>query len=308
MESQAVFSQNARRKVLNAALSSIVHESGFGYAEKVVFETLLEMLQAFICELGRSSRSYCELAARTDVLVGDVVVALVEMGMNVDSIPVFGRTLFRSPKVVIPAPTQAPKANQPKILQAGEKKQLHSYIPDYLPPFPDPHSYIRTPTHKQPVTEYEAIREKAASQKRDVERALTRFMAKTSSLSSAHSLFPDEHMSSLFPLISLETSAVPYVSSLLPKDQVFEDDEAEEEAAKSESEKISETNNEDAAANAADNGERDDSADPANAADGNQEAKADNNQAADSDVPDNPYLRPAKISKKISATLNERRM
>lgn len=41
-------------------------------------------------------------------------------------------------------------------------------------------------THKQPVTEYEAIREKAASQKRDIERALTRFIAKTG---DTHSLF-----------------------------------------------------------------------------------------------------------------------
>lgn len=48
-------------------------------------------------------------------------------------------------------------------------------------------------THKQPVTEYEAIREKAANQKKDVERALTRFLAKTS---DTHSLFDveDNHM------------------------------------------------------------------------------------------------------------------
>lgn len=44
-------------------------------------------------------------------------------------------------------------------------------------------------THKQPVTEYEAIREKAASQKRDIERALTKFLAKTS---ETHNLFNTE--------------------------------------------------------------------------------------------------------------------
>ena len=32
---------------------------------------------------------------------------------------------------------------------------------------------MRTPTHKQPVTDYVGVREKASSQKRDVERALT---------------------------------------------------------------------------------------------------------------------------------------
>lgn len=32
-----------------------------------------------------------------------------------------------------------------RILQAGEKRSLPSYIPDHYPPFPDPHTYIRTP-------------------------------------------------------------------------------------------------------------------------------------------------------------------
>jgi hypothetical protein len=44
------------------------------------------------------------------------------------------------------------------------------------------------------VTEYEAIREKSASQKRDTERALTRFVAKTS---ETHSLFLTED--TIFP-------------------------------------------------------------------------------------------------------------
>lgn len=39
-------------------------------------------------------------------------------------------------------------------------------------------------THKKPVTEYEAIREKAASQKRDLERALNKFKTKTSETES----------------------------------------------------------------------------------------------------------------------------
>lgn len=44
------------------------------------------------------------------------------------------------------------------------------------------------------MTEYEAIREKSASQKRDTERALTRFVAKTS---DTHSLFLTED--TIFP-------------------------------------------------------------------------------------------------------------
>lgn len=67
-------------------------------------------------------------------------------------------------------------------------------------------------THKQPVTEYEAIREKVATQKRDIERALTRFIAKTG---ETHSLFLTED-NSMFPckqiIYEINTSLFNYVS------------------------------------------------------------------------------------------------
>lgn len=70
--------------------------------------------------------------------------------------------------------------NPLNILQAGNKPTNPIHIPSYLPSLPDPHAYVRTATYKQPETEYEAIREKSATQKRDIERALTKFLAKTS--------------------------------------------------------------------------------------------------------------------------------
>lgn len=52
-------------------------------------------------------------------------------------------------------------------------------------------------THKQPVIDYEAIREKAAAQKKDMERALTKFLAKTS---QTHNLFESDEV--IFPCTS----------------------------------------------------------------------------------------------------------
>ena len=62
----------------------------------------------------------------------------------------------------------------------------------------------RTPTHRQPEQDYESVREKAATQKRDVERALTRFMAKT--CGRTHSLFNTDD-TNLYPLISCDPRA-----------------------------------------------------------------------------------------------------
>ena len=115
-----------------------------------------------------------------------------------------------------------PPASTTKPLHVGDKKQHASHIPDYLPPLPDPHTYINTvvsrgiisygahynrrifsdgmtwrllcafnntQTHREPEREYQLLREKAANQKRDVERALTRFIAKTG---ETESLFSDD--------------------------------------------------------------------------------------------------------------------
>ncbi|CAN8027751.1 unnamed protein product [Ixodes persulcatus] len=205
---------NARRKALFAAVCSICLESGFASAERSAVESLVEMLQSCLSEIARSSRAFCELSGRTQVLSGDVFVALIEAGINVESLWAFVK---RSNRITLPTPSMTPRSSTPKILQAGEKKSLPPYIPEHLIPFPDPHAYIRTPTHKQPVTEYEAIREKLASQKRDVERALTRFVAKTG---NTQSLFADD--ANLFPLIACKPVSQPYLCALLPKDQVFE--------------------------------------------------------------------------------------
>lgn len=299
MEMNSTLSQNARKRVLYSVICATCHECGFGTADKLVLDTLLQMIVSLICELGRSSRAYCELTGRTEPLVGDVVMAMVEMGLSIDSISSYG---LRGSRVIIPTPAQMPKQSLPKILQAGEKKSLFHYIPDYFPPFPDPHAYIRTPTHKQPVTEYEAIREKSASQKRDVERALTRFMAKTCEPSLSHSLFGEEQMS-LFPLIALKVSPNAYLQALLPKDQVFDDDEDDDALQKKDIDKKQKTatplvsDEMNATANNDHNNSHINES-ITNEETNNNENKPNNTSTGIDDVYDNPYLRPVKSCRK----------
>lgn len=127
-------------------------------------------------EIAHTSKDYAELSGRTQPFLGDVVVALTNLGIPTNGITSYiKRDLHK-----IPTPQTISTQKQLSLLQAGIKQTHPSHIPNHLPPLPDPHAYVRTPTHKQPVTEYEAIREKAASQKRDIEKALTRFLAKTS--------------------------------------------------------------------------------------------------------------------------------
>lgn len=139
-----------------------------------------------IVEISNTARSYAELSGRTQPVIGDVVVALINLGISLQGITSYAK---RENMPTIPSPQQAAGQKQLCLLQAGTKLSHPPHISNYLPDLPDPHAYIRTPTHKQPVTEYEAIREKAANQKRDIEKALTKFLAKTS---ETHCLFSSE--------------------------------------------------------------------------------------------------------------------
>lgn len=146
---------------------------------------------AVIVEIGNSAHNYCELSGRTMPTVGDVSLALINMGIQISSLDPYMRRETHAP---IPLPPQQTQQRQLSLLQAGSKSSHPHYVPSYFPAMPDPHAYIRTPTHKQPVTEYEAIREKAACQKRDIEKALTKFLCKTT---ETNNLFPTED--NMFP-------------------------------------------------------------------------------------------------------------
>lgn len=214
------------RQCLKVAVSALLNELGFEAIENAAMETMCEMVQSLIVELGRSSRSFCEVACRAEPLAADVILAMVEMGMSVQGLR---EHAFRPSRKTVGTPTTATQPRTTSILHTGDRKRMKNIIPDHFPEMPDSHSYIRTPTHKQPVTDYESVREKASSQKRDVERALTRFIAKTG---KTHSLFNNDDQN-LFPLISCDRVLPdqpimpPYINALLFKDQIFEEDERE---------------------------------------------------------------------------------
>lgn len=205
----------ARRKALSLAVCASCHENGFSSVEIQAVEYLTVSVQALISELGRSAQTFAEHNGRVETTLSDVTTALIDLGMDVNAIDEFAK---RRNIVRIPSPAHEPPHRQTELLQAGQKRQMPSHIPDYFPPFPDPHTYIRTPTHKHPIDDYEAVREKAANQKRDIEKALTKFMAKVHPSPPGHSLFGRNHpeLNKLFPLINVRPEPYPYLRALLP--------------------------------------------------------------------------------------------
>ncbi|XP_032377117.1 transcription initiation factor TFIID subunit 8 isoform X1 [Etheostoma spectabile] len=272
--------QLARRRTLQVVVSALLTECGFESAEKAAVETLTEMMQSYITEIGRCAKAYCEHTARSVPTLADTVVTLIEMGFNADTLPVYAK---RSQRMVITAPPVTNAPVTPKALSAGQKRPHPAYIPSHFPEFPDPHTYIKTPTFREPVSDYQVVREKAASQKRDVERALTRFMAKTG---ETQSLFKDDITA--FPLIAAQPSSIPYLSALLPSElelQTLEETDS--------SEQDDQTDSENAAGNLINDdpgGDKENSMLPPSGIVPSTKASEDN-------VIDNPYLRPVKKPK-----------
>ncbi|XP_051518744.1 transcription initiation factor TFIID subunit 8-like [Myxocyprinus asiaticus] len=272
--------QLARRRTLQVVVSSLLTECGFESAEKAAVETLTEMMQSYITEVGRCAKANCEHTARSTPTLSDVVITLVEMGFNVDTLPVYAK---RSQRMVITAPPVTNVPVVPKSLTAGQKRIHPPHIPSHFPEFPDPHTYIKTPTFREPVSDYQVVREKAASQRRDVERALTRFMAKTG---ETQSLFKDDITA--FPLIAAQPSSIPYLSALLPSELELQ---SLEETDSSEQDDQTDTEN-----NGSNMIQEDSGADKENAVlpPGGIVASG---KANEENMIDNPYLRPVKKPK-----------
>ncbi|XP_063919110.1 transcription initiation factor TFIID subunit 8-like [Zophobas morio] len=220
MESAQTQQVNVYRKMLAASVCSILMETGYDNADKDCIGTLTEMIQCFLTEVGSVTKNYCELSGRSEPLVADVILAFVEMGHNFNDLMVYTKGMKHS---VLPPLQPQQSQKQLNMLPAGSKHPLPPYIPQHLPQFPDPHAYVRTPTHKQPIIDYESVREKAAIQKKDIEKALTKYLAKTS---PTHNLF-DTDEANIFPLIACKPAYPPYLSALSPQDQIFDPEDLE---------------------------------------------------------------------------------
>ncbi|CAB4060087.1 TAF8 [Lepeophtheirus salmonis] len=205
------------RQCLKSSVIAILSETGFS---KVDSSYVVDVL--FLVPL---ETSHC----RSQPLPADVVVAMAEMGLQMNGLREYA---LRTARKTLGNPQAAQPPKPISILHTGDRSKRFKthFIPDYFPELPDSHSFVRTATHKQPITDYESVREKASSQKRDVERALTRFIAKTG---KTHSLFKTDD-TNLYPLISSDRSMAPespdlppYLNALLFKDQIFDEDERE---------------------------------------------------------------------------------
>ena len=166
----------AQRKLLKHCCAAICYETGAHLVKVNVFTLLTELLDTFLSEVALESKRYAELAGRSAPIPADVLTALIDMGMEMQPLMDYCQQPRR---VFLPAP---PVDNTPDFVvdQAFAPelpKQRPGYVPDHMPQFPPPHTYIKNATEPTPNLSYMLVRERLASQRRSVERALVKLLA-----------------------------------------------------------------------------------------------------------------------------------
>ena len=203
--------KNTHRKLLNLSVVSICKDAGFEKATNGSLETLTELLQAHLAELTHSCRKFCEHSHRTTPDLTDCNMALAEVGSSAHALNIYcKRTSSKPPKQL----NVAKPPSEHKCLKSGlPKVNQPTYIPTHFIEYPEVHSFVRTPSLREPINQYEMIRERVAKQNILTEESLVKFLSHTRP--SEDVLFENVDRN-LYPTIRLDQDPYPYLQGLLP--------------------------------------------------------------------------------------------
>lgn len=170
------------RKVSKMAVAQICEAIGFDSVKQSSLQALSEIALRFISDLGKSSNFYANLAGRSQSNVFDILKASEDLSGVYSSTSDFAEQReqleevemeipFANPIPRFPVITSRMIENQsPSFSQMGETKSKH--IPDWLPAFPDEHTYISSPLWSQRKFDLRIDKGEQARQRRKAERSL----------------------------------------------------------------------------------------------------------------------------------------
>ncbi|CAD18882.1 Transcription initiation factor TFIID subunit 8 [Caenorhabditis elegans] len=165
----------AYHNVLEQIVTAMCYKSGFDDIEEGALETLMLLFHSYIKRIGEQSRFACEVAGRTIVTPGDVWFGLVNMGIKVNQLSDFHQDQIIS-ALTVHAPEIIPPEAKNQALRIGTPRPHPSYVYEWLPPLPDPHTYIKTEISEDIDFSYEKVREAMSQKKRNGITSLVNYM------------------------------------------------------------------------------------------------------------------------------------
>lgn len=180
------------RAISRVAAAQICETIGFEGFNESALDSLADIAIRYVCELGKTSRFYANLAGRTECNVFDVVQGLEDLGMpqgftgasEVHADCVVSSGAIKEIREYVETADEVPFAQPgPKFPVIRERRMIPSFlkmgetpaskhIPPWLPAFPDPHTYVRTPVWNERVSDARTDKIELARQHRKAERSL----------------------------------------------------------------------------------------------------------------------------------------
>ncbi|OEL18767.1 Asparagine synthetase domain-containing protein 1 [Dichanthelium oligosanthes] len=180
------------RAVARAAVAQALEAAGFDCAHRSAVDAVVDVLLRYISHLGRSAAFHANLAGRALANELDVIQALEEVGADTDGFAGAAATghclagsgvvrdlmAFVDSKAEVPFARQLPRFPVPRVqpqpaasFAAAGRETGMRHVPEWLPVFPDPHTYVRTeawiepPATKDRVDKVEQVRQRRKAEK-----------------------------------------------------------------------------------------------------------------------------------------------
>ncbi|KAF3640748.1 putative membrane magnesium transporter-like [Capsicum annuum] len=190
-EQQRAGSDEFGRAISRTAVAQICESVGFEIFNESALESLADIAIKYIRDLGKTASSSANLAGRTQCSVFDIIQGLEDMcastgfqrasevnrcGLNSGIVSEMVEYVESAEEIPFAQPIpHFPVAKHPKMIpsfsQIGETPAF-KHVPPWLPAFPDPHTYVRTPTWNERASDPRADKIELARQRRKAERSL----------------------------------------------------------------------------------------------------------------------------------------
>ncbi|KAI6243530.1 Transcription initiation factor TFIID subunit 8 [Aphelenchoides fujianensis] len=193
---------------------------GFDAATMSALSVLAELALRYMAELARLTKLSAEHAGRTLPFEGDVRLALRRAGVDEAELCALVQHLARQPPTAgLQVRTVQPPPPSPQ-LKVGEPQPRPAAIPHFLPPFPQPHTYIETDISCEPDVTYAKHRRACAVHQRRAEVSLITYLLKKHASVSLYGKYeePEGLKAKARVIFAPFDDPHPYKNALLPNE------------------------------------------------------------------------------------------
>nr|GEV53042.1 transcription initiation factor TFIID subunit 8 [Tanacetum cinerariifolium]GEW26806.1 transcription initiation factor TFIID subunit 8 [Tanacetum cinerariifolium] len=190
------------RAIGRVAVAQICQRVGFRSFSDNVLEGLADLALRYVKDLAKTAKFYANVANRTECNVFDVIQSLEDLGSDigypggsekcrclvgsfrsgvvrevmeyvkvVENVDVDVDVQFAQPVVGFPVFRDKKVRQTPSFMQMGETPEF-KHVPEWLPAFPDPHTYVHTPVWNERTSDPRADKVELARQRRKAESSL----------------------------------------------------------------------------------------------------------------------------------------